>query len=145
MNNKYNINELKLKNKPQITKIDDNNYISIAEYKKRQTSFFEVVFNNRGKEILLGRYINEFDNIKAMYKDGKILVYSDEFIRGEGIKIVDVKDLYDILDDTFYCVSKLEALNIFDSSIDSSYLKDKQKSTIRKDIEKKTRQTNSLK
>ena len=132
------INKPKLKYPPEIIKINDNNYISIAEYEKRNSTFYDVIFNNNGKEIFIGRYIKDFDIVKVMYKDGKILVYIDKYIKEKkGLYITDIYTLYDILDDVHYNESKEEMLRIFDPSLSDEFLINKNKILQRSDIEKK--------
>ena len=50
-----------------------------------------------------------------------------------------VHTLYDILDDTHYSLSEAEALELFDSNLDSSKLKNKERLMIRCDVEKRHR------
>lgn len=137
------VNEKKLKYKAEIVNINENNYISVSEYEKRGNSFFDVVFNNNGKEIFIGRYNKELKKINVKYNNGKILVFTNDFIKDKGVFITDVLSLYDVLDDTFYSVTKLEALNVFDPTIDSSYIKNKNKLIVRDDIEKYDRMVKS--
>ena len=111
---------------PEIIKINENNYIKISEYKYKTNTYFEVIFNKNGEEIFIGRYDKEYDKVKAQYKDAKILIYIDKFINEKkDIFITKVLGLYDILDQTFYCVTEEEALNMFDFNIDTTYLKTK--------------------
>ena len=92
------INEEKIKWEPLIIKIDEKNYIKKIDLEKRGNSFCDIVFNNCGKEIFIGRYESDSKNIKVLYKNGRILVYSDKFIK-EKMQITDVHTLYDIADD----------------------------------------------
>lgn len=139
---KYNKNIYvpKLKYNPDIIKIDDNNFISISEYTLKLNTFFDVIFNNNGKEIFVGRYMKEFENIGALYNHGKILVYTYKYI-SEKYKdyIVKVHTLYDILDDFHYITTEENALEIFDPEISKDYLEDKDRMTFRIDINKKNK------
>ena len=132
------INEEKLKCEPEIIKIDDNNFIKKIDLEKRGNSFCDIVFNNCGKEIFIGRYESDSQNVKLLYKNGRILVYSDKFIK-EKMQITDVHTLYDIADDVCYSMNESELLNLFDSELDSSYLKNTNKLIVRSDIEKRRR------
>lgn len=127
------VNEPRLKGEPNILKINENNLIIIYEYEKRSNNYFDVIFNNNGKEIFIGRYVSD-SNIKAMYKDGKILVFSSE---DNNLNcITKVHSLYDILDDTYYSLTELECLDLFDSRINANNIRQKNKLTARTDCEK---------
>ena len=132
------INEEKIKWEPLIIKIDEKNYIKKIDLEKRGNSFCDIVFNNCGKEIFIGRYESDSKNIKVLYKNGRILVYSDKFIK-EKMQITDVHTLYDIADDVCYSMNESELLNLFDSELDSSYLKNTNKLIVRSDVEKRRR------
>lgn len=138
---KNDFNKPKLIYQPKIIKINDGSYVSVSEYEMRGNKcFFDVELNIPSKKIFIGRYIKEYNNVTAKYKDGKILVCNEEFIQEDKkMNITDVYTLYDILDDTHYNLTKIQALNLFDQSINSTYLKDKNKSILRSDIEKKQR------
>ena len=135
MLNNNDINKPQLKYEPTIIRIDDKNYVSISEYSKRGNSFYDVIFNNNGKEVFIGRYNKILDNVKVMYNNGKILVYSD--IKNN--LIIKVYSLYDILDDTHYSLSEVEALQLFNPDLDTSFLKNKDRSVVRTDVEKRHR------
>ena len=127
-------NSIKMLEEPKKIMIDDKNYIKISKYQKRDTIFYDVIFINLDKEKFIGRY-KDFNNMNVSYKDSKILVFSqdvDNFI-------IKVHTLYDILDDINYSLSEIEALKVFDSSIDSSKLINKEKSIVRCDVEKRHR------
>ena len=132
-------NEEKIKWEPEIIKIDENNYIKKIDFEKRGNSFSDVIFNNNGKEIFVGRYILDTKNIKVLYREGKILVYSDKFIDGKGMKITKVYTLYDILDDVCYSMSEKDLIKIFDPVLDDSYLENPNKLSIYNDVEKRHR------
>ena len=131
-------NEEKLKCEPEIIKIDDNNYIRKIDLEKRGNSFCDIIFNNCGKEIFIGRYENDLNNIKVLYKNGRILVYSDKFVK-EKMQVTDVHTLYDIADDVCYSMNESELLKLFDSELDTSYLKNTNKLIVRSDVEKRRR------
>ena len=133
-----NINTPKLKYTPDIIKINENNFISISEYEKRNTTYYDIIFNNNGKEIFIGRYIKEFEPIKAMYNEGKILVYTDKYIQDKQQSyITNIYTLYDILDDVHYNETEEEMLKIFNPNLSDEYLMNKNKIVQRSDIEKK--------
>ena len=81
------------------------------------------------KEVLQEFNIDkEYDKIKAKYNNGKILIYIDKFIQEkEKSLITNVLSLYDVVDQMVYCVTEEEALHLFDSSIDTSSLKNKER------------------
>lgn len=134
------INEEKIKWEPQIIKIDEKNYIKKIDLEKRNNNFSDVIFNNCGKEIFIGRYECGTKNIKVLYKDGRILVYSDQFIEEKKkLQITNVHTLYDIVDDVCYSMKEDELLKIFDDNLDTSYLKRTNKLIVRSDVEKKHR------
>ena len=55
------------------------------------------------------------------------------------MQITDVHTLYDIADDVCYSMNESELLNLFDSELDSSYLKNTNKLIVRSDVEKRRR------
>ncbi len=125
-----------------IYKINDKNYIQVKLLEKRGNKYYDVIFVNGDKEKFLGRFAKGFDLLKVSYKDGKILVYYDEFFREEGInqmKVKKVLSLYDILDDVFYACSEKEALTMFDKSLSTDKLISEDNKLIRVDTEKKKR------
>lgn len=135
-----NIDEPKLIYNIDTIKIGEGATIKIDFYEKRGTRFYDIVLNLKDKEIFIGRFNKGEETIKAKYNDGKIIICDERLIEGENkVGIMKVFSLYDILDDTFYSCTEEEALNIFDSSIDTSHLKDKNKPIYRADIEKKRR------
>lgn len=134
------INEEKIKWEPQIIKIDEKNYIKKIDLEKRNNNFSDVIFYNCGKEIFIGRYECDTKNIKILYKDGRILVYSDQFIEEKnGLQITNVHTLYDVVDDVCYSMKEDELLKTFDVNLDASYLKRTNKLIVRSDVEKKHR------
>ncbi len=139
MLDKYNM-ETKLVEEPKIIKIGEKCKISINEYKKRLDTFYDVVLNNNGNEIFIGRYMKTDKELIVYYNNGKILVCNEEYISSINDKaITNVFDLYDIVDDIFYSVSSAEALEIFNPNLSSDFLKNKDKQIVRNDIEKKHR------
>ena len=117
--------------------INNTNYITICEFQKRNCEFYEVVFNNNGNEIFLGRFIKESDKLNARYSDGKILIFMEDVIENEIHAVTKVLGLYEILDDTFYSLTEENALKTFDSNLNSNYLKNKNNLIAREDLEKK--------
>lgn len=136
---KYDINEPVLMSL-DVKKISDNSSIDIELYEKRKRKFYDVILNLPDKKIFIGRFIKEFDNISVDYNNGKVLIYIEKFIRQiSTMKITKVLTLYDIVDDTCYSVTELEALSIFNKNIDSNYLEKKDNYIYRTDIEKSKR------
>lgn len=119
----------------KILRISDNNYIEMFERENKGNVFYDILFDNHGKEIFIGRYAQELGTINAIYNSGMILIYSASVDN----KITRVYTLYDILDDTHYSSTELEALNLFDPNLDGSSLKTPHRLLIRSDIEKKHR------
>jgi len=121
-------------------KISEDAFIEIKEYEKRGTRFHDVIFKLKEKEIFLGRFIKIYNTVKANYKDGKILLYHEEYNeKNKEMNIIKVLSLYNILDDIFYSCSEVEALNIFDPLLDSSGLKTPDYLIYRSDLEKRKR------
>ena len=138
MNNDINIP--KLLYPIEVMNIGDNIKLEIGLYEKRKNKFYDVILRINNSEFFLGRFNKTYNTVKAKYNDGKILIYTPEFNDNtKSMQIIEVLSLYEILDDTFYSCTQEEALNIFDNSIDSSYLKNKNKPIYRMDIEKNKR------
>ncbi len=120
------IYKAKLIYEPEIIKINDNNYIKVSQYSYRNNTYYEVIFNNNGKDIFIGKYDTENQAVNAKYNNGKILIYTYDYVgENHNLGITKVLNLYDVLDETFFCVTEEEALCIFDDNIDSSNLKNK--------------------
>lgn len=135
-----NSNDLKLLNLVETIKISEVAFINVSLYQKRNAVFYDVVLNLNGKEIFLGRVPHIEKKLIVKYKDGKILLaYKSHINELEGMKIIKVLSLYEILDDTFYSCTEKEALNIFDSSLDDSFLQEENSLMHRVDLEKKKR------
>jgi len=132
-------NEKKLLNfKEEI--IGEEAKIVIKTYQKRNNVFQDVVLQLGNREIFLGRFPKDEKKLIVKYSDGKILLaYKSQINELEGMKIIKVLSLYEILDDTFYSCTEKEALNIFDSSLDDSFLEEENSLMHRADIEKKKR------
>lgn len=140
LNDMLDINTPKLLYKKDIIKIGENAQITIGTYEKRRDVFQDVVLELDGKEIFLGRFNKDENMLTVKYKDGKILIGYQEFKKEvEDMRIIKVLSLYEMLDDTFISCSENEALNMFDPSIDNTYLKNKDALMHRADIEKKKR------
>ena len=134
------INTPKLLYPKDIIKIGENAQISIGTYEKRRDVFQDVILDLNGKEIFLGRFNKDENQLIVKYKDGKILIGYQEFKKEtEDMRIIKVLSLYEMLDDTFISCTEKEALNMFDPSIDDTYLKNKDALMHRADIERKKR------
>ena len=138
MNNQ---NDLKLLYIVQNIKIREGTFLNVSLYQKRNAVFYDVVLALGEKKIFLGRYNKTNDkDVRATYKDGKILIfYPDTIKENKQVIITEVLSLYDVADDTFYSYSEKEALELYDNSIDSSYLKNKKNVLHRTDVEKMKR------
>lgn len=136
----FDINIPKQLDNSDILKISDKAYVSSTLYEKRGNKFYDVVFVNNEKEYFIGRFINKEQPIKIGYNNGKILIYLDSF-NNEIKKMVITKviSLYDILNDITYACTEEEALNLFDESISTEHLKNKDSLIIRNDVEKRNR------
>lgn len=135
-----NLNIPKLIDAIEITKIGKNSHIGVGLYEKRNNKFYDVVLKLNDKEIFIGRFNKEFNKLRVKYADGKILVYYDEFSKQSNkMEIIKVLSLYDILDNTFYSCTEIEALELFDKDINSSNLKDKDNYIRHSDCEKRKR------
>ena len=141
----YNIHkEIQIDN-PQIIKINDSSMIEIGQYRKLNDIYYTVVLKLKNKEIFLGKFSKDYSGFKVQYNNGKILIYTDIFDRESySFKINRVLSLYEILDDLFYSCTEFEALEIFDPTIDKSFLENKDRSIFRNDSEKKRRNKLSL-
>lgn len=135
LNNNKNINVPKLIGSKNIIKIGETAQITIGMYQKRNNVYQDVVLELKDEDIFLGRFITEEENLVVKYRDGKILI-------GRGkeensiAKITKVLTLYEVIDDTFYSCSEIEALSMFDPSIDKTYLQNKNTYMHRSDLEK---------
>lgn len=76
------------------------------------------------KTMCLGKYDKEFDNIKAKYKNGKIMLYHSQ-LNNDDEQIIKVLSLFELIEESFYSCTEEESLNEFDKSLDTSYLKNK--------------------
>lgn len=133
--NSSDINTPKLLCPKDVMKIGESAQITIGTYQKRLNVYQDVVLELKDKEIFLGRFVTEEDKLVVRYKDGKILV-GREKQENNVTKITKVLTLYEVVDDMFYSCSELEALNLFDSSIDSTHLQNKGSYMHRSDLEK---------
>lgn len=133
-------NEIKQIGTPDIYQINKTSYVGVQLREKRGNKFFDVLLINNDKEIFLARIRKELYNLKILVNNNKILIYSDEFDSiNKKMQIIKVYSLYDIEDDIFYSCKEIEALNIFDDTIDNNYLINKNNNIARSDIEKKKR------
>lgn len=138
MLNNADINKEKLIYKDKIVKIDENSFVISLLLEKRGKRFYDVTFYNNGNEIFIGRFDEDF--IQISYNDGKILVYVENFESNiRQMKIERILCLYNIEDDFFFAGTEQNSLEFFDSSIDSSYLINKNGSMIRTDVVKKNK------
>lgn len=133
--NSSNINTPKLLYPKDVIKIGESAQITIGMYQKRIDFYQDVVLELKDKQIFLGRFVTEDDKLVVKYKDGKILI-GREKEETKGTKLTKVLLLYEISDDTFYSCSEIDALNMFDLGIDSSYLENKSSFMHRSDLEK---------
>lgn len=138
MLNSFDINIPKALGSPEIYKINDNNFIKSQLFQKRGDVFYDISFYNNGKEIFIGRFNKELYNLKFSYNNEKILLFYETFnSKKNKMDIIKVVSLYDVLDDTFIATTEEEALNIFDSNLDTAYLIDRDNFIFNSDIEKK--------
>lgn len=133
--NNTDINTPKLLGPKEIIKIGEKAQITIGTYQKRNSVYQDVILELEDKDIFLGRFVTEEDKLVASYKNGKILI-GREKEENNITNITKVLTLYEVVDDMFYSCSEIEALNLFDSSIDSSNLKNKNTYMHRSDLEK---------
>ena len=137
---KYDINIPKLLEEPTIIEIGDASSIKVFYYEKRNTKYYDVILDANGKETFLGRYVREYNKVKAKYKDGRILIYNDIINASKReFEITKILALYDILDDVFYSCTEEEALNLFDNQLETNFLENKDNLIVRSDIEKRKR------
>ena len=133
----YDINTPKIISK-NILRISDTVWIEKSLYEKRGYKFYDIELSLNSNKIFLGRFSKDYNDLDVKYNEGKILICNTKFdFESKKIVIIKVLDLYDMSDDMFYCTTEQEALNIFDSNIDTSYLTNKNKFIVRNDIEKK--------
>lgn len=125
---------------PEIIFIDQDKYIKKQMFEYWIRLYYEVVFVDNGSEKFIGEYEREDNRIEVAYSNGKILVYKNEYnFVQKRMCLTKVFDLYNINDDTFYACTEEEALNIFNSNLDSSFLNNKGNFLMRADVEKKKR------
>ena len=134
-NNSKDINVPKLLGPKNIIKIGENAQITIGTYQKRINVYQDVVLELKDKEIFLGRFVTEEDDLVVKYKNGKILI-GREKAEKSGTKLTKVLTLYEVIDDTFYSCSEIEALSMFDPSINGTHLQNKNTYMSRSDLEK---------
>lgn len=136
----------KLIGKPRIVKLSENVFIEIKRIKITINEFEDVILHNNNREIFLGRFGTYFDLLEAEYKDGKIMIYRSKInFQTKEKEITKILTLYEILDDTFYSVTEKEAMELFDQSMNSSFLGKPNESICRSDVEKKQRYEKILK
>lgn len=125
---------------PRIVKVNNNSYIKIQLYEKKNLKYYDIIFSDNGIEKFIGRFDTDIDNLNVIYKNGKILVYNDKYIpKYNTVNIVNVLALYDILDGVTVACTQEEALKLFDKNINYTCLVNPNQSIIRSDIEKKLR------
>lgn len=118
--------------------VDNDKYINIQLYRKRSIDYYEVIFHNENNEIYFGKFYKDDSLIDAKHKNGKILVYTEEFNHKlRKLMISQVLVLYDIDDDIFYYCSEKDALLLFDNTIDSSGLKKPNNKILRTNVRKR--------
>ena len=132
-----NINIPKLVQSKEIIEIGKNLTIEKGLYEKRGSRFYDIILKNNDKEIFFGRFLKENNDIYIDYTDGKILISQKKYDNENKIfNIIKVMSLYEIIDNTFYSCTEEEALQIFDSTIDTSNLINGNNSIVRTDVEK---------
>lgn len=120
---------------PTIFKINEDLYIKSQLCEKKGNNFYDISFVNGDNEFFIGRYVKEFNPISIMHKNDKVLICIKECIDGL-MYITKVLSLYNILDNMLYSLTELEAIKIFDSSLNTSYLKHPNNHIYREDLEK---------
>ncbi len=128
----------------EINKINDSMYVKSILYLKRGDKFYDIYFVNNGIENFIGRFTQIEEKIEVLHNKDKLLICKRQYIE-KGMKIIKVLGMYNILDNMLYYCTELEALNLFDSSIDKKYLKSPKNTLYRLDIEKKRRNEESTK
>lgn len=148
-NNEVNIgeyNSLLIYEPPYRYDIGQNAYVTTQRFWRRNKEYYDVFLYLKDRKILLGRFPLELNDLRIAYKDGRILIYYDEYNHEKNcLEIIKVLGLYDVADDVFVSSKEKEALAIFDSDIDAEGLKDPSKYTYRSDSEKKLQYVNQLK
>ena len=122
--------------------INDKLFIEKKEYKgpniTKNDRYYDVILNFPNEKIFIGRFNKTDEQLDVKYNDGKILVCLENYLHEiRKFVVVDVLSLYEVVDDTFYSCTAEEALAMFDSSIDSKYLKDKDRHIVRSDPAKR--------
>lgn len=140
---KINVKDTKKLNE-ETNKINEKMYIKSTLYSKRGNEFYDISFVNDGVESFIGRYSRIDNKVEVFQNKDKILICNRKFIE-DGMKIVKVLGMYNILDNMLYYCTELEALELFDSNIDKKYLKNPENTICRLDIEKKRRNEESIK
>ncbi len=128
----------------EVNKINDNMYVKSILYSKRGDKFYDIYFVNNGIENFIGRFTQIEEKIEVLHNKDKLLICKRQYIEN-GMKIIKVLGMYNILDNMLYYCTELEALDLFDSSIDKKYLKNPKNTLYRLDIEKKRRNEESNK
>jgi len=124
----------------KIIKIDEKNFISSQLFEYRGKSYYDVIFNNDGKEKFIGRFENNNSTFETIYKDGKILICYLEYNNDNlNMCISKVACLYDMVDDTYFACTEEQAISIFDESYQLVNLKNKKNCIVRSDLIKKKR------
>ena len=114
--------------KPRLIEINENSYIQQQEFIERGNHFYDIYLITSNKKIFLGRFYKTEDIFEVKYNEGKIVICYIKYIEKEKcVNVVKVVSLYDIVDDITYSSSEKEALNIFDNSLNSNYLKNPDK------------------
>ena len=116
-------------------KIGNQAHIKKDYYKFRGEEFCEIILHTK-EEKFLGKFNKEEDGTypNVEYKDGNILI---GYKSNKENKYIKVYNLYNILDDMSCSLTEKEALEKFDSSIDTSLLKTPNKLINRMDVEKR--------
>lgn len=136
---KIDINKPKPIGDPNILQISKNIIVETQNFTKRNQTYCDVVLIDvlKNEQKFIGRFIEPQSKVKIKYNSGKILIYNDKFntkLRKD--VIVKVLALYSIIDDVIFAEDEETCLNIFDESIDTSFLKDKNNLTVKIDVER---------
>lgn len=131
-------NPLVIYEAPFIYNIGENAFVTTQRFWGSNKEYYDVVLHLKDKKLLLGRFPLELSDLRIAYKDGRILIYYDEYNHEKGtLEIIKVLGLYDIADDVFISSKEKEALVMFDPDLNTEGLKNPSKYIYRSDPEKK--------
>ena len=81
-NNEVNIgeyNSLLIYEPPYRYDIGQNAYVTTQRFWRRNKEYYDVFLYLKDRKILLGRFPLELNDLRIAYKDGRILIYYDEY------------------------------------------------------------------